>query len=122
MNPLASGPNLYAVIRLVRHDRRVNPCRVAPAGVLKTENFKELIPLTCKQVLNDLSEYLDGELDPVLVQNLTLHLEHCEDCRIVVDTTQKTIEISCNSEPVPLPNDVVERLRRSVGKRMGWEK
>ena len=78
--------------------------------------------MTCQQVLRQLSEYLDGELDPTMLESLTLHLEHCEDCRIVVHTTQKTIEISCNSEPVPLPNDVRERLRHSVGKRLGWEK
>jgi len=77
--------------------------------------------LTCQQVLRQLSEYLDGELDPSMLESLTRHLEHCEDCRIVVDTTRKTIEISCNSEPVPLPGDVSERLRRSVQKRMGWE-
>ncbi len=77
--------------------------------------------MTCKQVLNDLSEYLDGELDPVLVQNLTLHLEHCEDCRIVVDTTRKTIEVSCNSQPASLPQDVQDRLTRTVGKKMGWK-
>jgi len=76
--------------------------------------------LTCQQVLRQLSEYIDGELDPSLVASLSRHLEHCEDCRIVVHTTQKTIEISCNSEPVPLPDDVRERLWRSVQKKMGW--
>ena len=77
--------------------------------------------MTCQQVLSQLSDYLDGDLDPALVQSLTRHLDHCEDCRIVVHTTQKTIEISCNSEPVPLPQDVRERLRRSVSKKMGWD-
>ena len=78
--------------------------------------------MTCQQVLRQLSEYLDGELDPAMVESLTRHLEHCEDCSIVVQTTKKTIEISCNSKPVALSNEVRERLRRSVGKRMGWEK
>ena len=78
--------------------------------------------MTCQQVLRQLSEYLDGELDPAMLESLKRHLEHCEDCSIIVQTTKKTIEISCNSEPIPLPNDVRERLRRSVGKRMGWEK
>ena len=87
----------------------------------RAENSKGWIPLTCKQLLNDLSEYLDGELDPVLVQNLTMHLEHCEDCRIVVDTTRKTIEVSCNSQPASLPQDVQDRLTRTVGKKLGWK-
>ena len=77
--------------------------------------------MTCQQILQQLSEYLDGELDPSLIAGLERHLEHCEDCRLVVDTTRKTIEISCNSEPSPLPSDVQDRLLRSVGTKLGWK-
>ena len=77
--------------------------------------------MTCKEIIRQLSEYLDGELDPALIVSLERHLEHCDDCRLVVDTTRKTIEISCNSDPVPLPSDMQERLLRSVGAKLGWE-
>jgi anti-sigma factor (TIGR02949 family) len=77
--------------------------------------------LTCKETIRHLSDYLDGELDPSLIAGLERHLEHCDDCRLVVDTTRKTIEISCNSEPAPLPSDVQQRLLRSVGAKLGWK-
>lgn len=68
--------------------------------------------MLCKEVIRKLSEYLDGELEPALAAQLTVHLEDCEDCRLVVDTTRKTVEIFCKTEPVPLPEDVQHRLNR----------
>ena len=41
------------------------------------------------------------------------HLEHCEDCRIVVDTTRKTVEIFCNAGPAALPGNVHELLSQT---------
>ena len=75
--------------------------------------------LVCKRVIRQLSEYLDGELDSALLEELSTHLERCEDCRIVVDTCRKTIEIYCNTEPLPLPQDVRERLERALREKLG---
>ena len=68
--------------------------------------------MRCRQVVDKISEYLDGGLDPALVRELERHLEHCEDCRVVVDTTRKTIDVFSHTEPAPLPNDVSERLNQ----------
>jgi anti-sigma factor (TIGR02949 family) len=73
----------------------------------------------CKQLIDNLSGYLDGELDPELAARLAQHLEHCEDCSIVVDTTKKTIQICCSTEPAPLPQDVHERLNRLYAEKLG---
>ncbi len=78
--------------------------------------------MVCRELIRKLSEYLDGELDPTLAQELTGHLEHCEDCRIIVDTTRKTIEVYCNTEPAPLPKDVRRRLNRALGEKLGRTK
>ena len=59
--------------------------------------------MRCRQVIDKISDYLDGELDPELVRELERHLEHCEDCRIVVDTTHKTVEIFYHTEPAASP-------------------
>jgi anti-sigma factor (TIGR02949 family) len=75
--------------------------------------------LTCRKVIQQLSEFLDGELDPGLAEQLSRHLEHCEDCKLVVDTTRKTIEIYCNTEPMELPPAVRERLERTLAERLG---
>lgn len=47
--------------------------------------------ITCEDLLQHLSAYLDDELDDVLVQAAQDHLATCENCRVVLDSTQKTI-------------------------------
>jgi len=74
--------------------------------------------LKCRVVILELSNYLDADLDPGLRAEIERHLEHCEDCRLVVDTTRKTIEIFCGAEPLPLADDVRERLHAALEKRL----
>ena len=74
--------------------------------------------MNCKNVVRELSNYLDDALDQALKQSLEVHLEHCEDCHLLVDTTKKTIQIFCNSEPVPLSEDVRTRLHDALLKRL----
>jgi anti-sigma factor RsiW len=75
--------------------------------------------LNCLSVIRELSNYLDGELDAAARKELEQHLGRCEDCRLVVDTTRKTIQIFCNAEPVPLPEDVRLRLHAALERRLG---
>jgi anti-sigma factor RsiW len=73
--------------------------------------------VNCKKVILELTNYLDGTLDTTIRVDLEQHLARCTDCRVVVDTTKKTIQIFCNSEPVPLPTDVRERLHTALLER-----
>jgi anti-sigma factor RsiW len=73
--------------------------------------------MRCRQVIDKISEYIDGELDPELARELERHLAHCEDCRIVVDTANKTVEIFNHTEPAALPDDVRERLNGMFVRR-----
>lgn len=75
--------------------------------------------MNCRSVIHQLNDHLDGVLDPALAAELKRHLEHCEDCRVIVDTTRKTIEILCGSEPADLPSGVRERLQAALEKKLG---
>ncbi len=70
--------------------------------------------MNCRGVIRELSSYLDGDLPPSLLAELEIHLKRCEDCRLIVDTTRKTIEIYCNAEPIPIPEDVRTRLHQTL--------
>jgi predicted anti-sigma-YlaC factor YlaD len=74
--------------------------------------------LKCKSVIRELSNYLDGDLDGVLKLDLERHLQHCEDCSMVVDQTKRTVEIFCGSEPLELPTDVRSRLHQALHKKI----
>ena len=66
----------------------------------------------CKQLLGSLSEYIDGALQAELCSRIEEHLKDCEDCRIVVNTLRKTVELYEQQEPSDddLPDAVRERL------------
>jgi anti-sigma factor RsiW len=74
--------------------------------------------LKCSDIIRELSSYLNGETDTTLMADLERHLAHCEDCRLVVDTTRKTIHLFCNSQPAPLPEDVRARLHKALENRL----
>lgn len=66
---------------------------------------------TCRQLLESLSEYIDGSLDESLCAEIDRHIANCEDCRIVVDTLRKTIYLyHVTTDPPQVPSDVRDRL------------
>jgi anti-sigma factor (TIGR02949 family) len=69
----------------------------------------------CNHFLPGISDYLDGELSPELCSELEQHMSECERCRIVVDTTRKTIEIfQTTTDSQKAPSDVKERLYKRL--------
>lgn len=65
----------------------------------------------CKAMLGTLSEYIDGELPPELCQEIEQHLAGCDNCRIVLNTTKRTIDlVQMPVEQEEVPDDVRVRL------------
>jgi len=65
----------------------------------------------CASLLGSLSEYIDGGLNPELCHEIEKHLEGCENCRVVLNTTKRTIDlVHAPVEKPDLPEDVRERL------------
>lgn len=74
--------------------------------------------MNCKTLVLELENYLDKELDATLRATIEEHLSKCKKCRLIVDTTKKTVEIYCNSEPAPLPADTRKRLHEALAQRL----
>ena len=65
----------------------------------------------CEELLGSLSSYIDGDLPPELCVELEKHLAGCDDCRVVLNTTRRTIDLVHSPLEKPdLPDDVRERL------------
>jgi anti-sigma factor (TIGR02949 family) len=65
----------------------------------------------CKALLGTLSEYIDGELPSDLCREIEKHLEGCDNCRVVLNTTKRTIDlVHITPEEQTVPDDVRERL------------
>lgn len=65
----------------------------------------------CQELLGSLSLYIDGELPSELCRELEQHLAECDNCRVVLNTTKRTIDlVHAPLEKPDLPEDVRERL------------
>jgi anti-sigma factor RsiW len=74
--------------------------------------------LNCKNAIKEISDYLDGELDPVVRQQLAQHLSECKECTIIVSQTKLTVELFCDAEMVPLPEQVSTRLHQALRAKL----
>ena len=64
----------------------------------------------CGHLLGDLAVYLDGEASEALCLEIERHLEDCTNCRVVVDTLRKTVELVRDLPQPGLPEDTRQRL------------
>jgi len=74
--------------------------------------------LNCKGVIREISDYIDAALEPEVKKELEQHMEHCKDCKMVVDQTKRTVDVFCDSEPIELPIDVKTRLHEALRRKI----
>jgi predicted anti-sigma-YlaC factor YlaD len=72
--------------------------------------------LDCKEVLANLSCYIDGDGSAELRAALEAHFARCRRCRVVFDTTGKMLQIVADSDPFEVPLSVSARLYARVEK------
>ncbi len=78
--------------------------------------------LTCKEFLQELSDYLDATVDADLRHKLEVHISECPNCFVILDTTKKTIEVYKGVQPQPIPPEVYVRLMKAVEKKLAARK
>jgi Putative zinc-finger len=78
--------------------------------------------LTCKQFLQELNDYLDPNVDRELKTRLESHVSECPNCFVIVDTTQKTLQVYKGVEPQTIPDDVRTRLLKALEKKIAARK
>jgi predicted anti-sigma-YlaC factor YlaD len=70
--------------------------------------------LECKHVWTYLSDYLDQTLDATLLAEIELHLEHCEICSAILDSTRNVIVLSADERVFTIPVGFSERLHKRL--------
>ncbi len=78
--------------------------------------------LTCKQFLQELTDFLDETVSPEERRKLEDHISACPNCWVIADTTKKTIQVYKCSEPVSLPEGVKQRLMAALERKCASDK
>jgi anti-sigma factor RsiW len=73
--------------------------------------------VNCTKAMQELSSYLDRELDAELKKTLEAHLAFCNHCHAVYDSTKKTLEIYCDEKLFTLPEEVHHRLHEALKRK-----
>jgi predicted anti-sigma-YlaC factor YlaD len=77
--------------------------------------------LDCKEVLDNLSDYIDGEGSEDLRKAIEHHISRCGRCRVVFDTTGKMLKIVMDVAPFEVPLGVSARLYARLEKVLAEE-
>lgn len=66
--------------------------------------------MTCDELLQYLSAYLDRELDDDLTEAAQQHLATCQQCQVVLNTTQQVILLGHGQRQQAIPASQRKRL------------
>ncbi len=78
--------------------------------------------MTCTDFLAKMTDYFDGEVDAELLQEIRAHLEECDHCEILVNTTRQTIQIFRDHQVYELSTEVREQTVTNILHRCGLRK
>lgn len=74
--------------------------------------------LNCRHVWEYISGYLDNTLDEQTRLDVERHLEHCEICSAILDSTRNILILTADDRVFELPVGYSERLHARLQKTM----
>ena len=76
--------------------------------------MKGRMQLTCAEVRNELSNYLENDVTPELRRRLEAHVLGCPGCRAVYDGVRNVITLVRGDEVIELPAGFSRRLQERL--------
>jgi len=78
--------------------------------------MKKTKTISCQDVIDHLCDYIDSNLNEAQYLALKAHIADCQNCQIVINTLNKTIELcKSGSDNIKLPDEVRKRLITKLG-------
>ena len=74
--------------------------------------------LECKHVWTHISGYLDQGLPPDVLELVQEHLDHCEICSAVLDSTRNILILTADERVFELPLGFSERLHARLDEEI----
>jgi len=67
--------------------------------------------LDCQHVWREISNYIDGDIEPSMRSSIEKHVAHCRHCAAILDSTRNIIYLIADERTFALPAGFSERLR-----------
>jgi predicted anti-sigma-YlaC factor YlaD len=69
-----------------------------------------MLEITCAEVRQELSNYVDDDVTPALRAQMEAHFAHCRGCRAIYDGVRNVIRLIGDTEVIELPEGFSRRL------------
>jgi len=70
--------------------------------------------IDCEHVWDHISAYIDGDVDAALRADINKHLETCEICSAVLDSTRNVVVLIADGRVFELPTGFSDRLHKRL--------
>ena len=77
--------------------------------------------LNCKHVWACISDYIDDSVAAELREEIERHLEHCEICSAILDSTRNILVLTADERIFELPVGYRERLHERLARELADE-
>lgn len=81
-----------------------------------------VVEISCVEVWQEISNYVDGDVEPEMKSRMEAHLRKCKHCVAVLEGTRNTVQLLADGEWFPLPTNFSERLLRRLSSEFCEDK
>src|SRR2546430_2490517 len=74
--------------------------------------------VNCEEVWREISNYIDGEVDPGLRSAMEEHFRHCQHCTAVLDGTRNVVQLYGDERMFEVPLGFSSRLHQRLEQNM----
>jgi len=75
--------------------------------------------VSCEHVLNELSNFIDGDIDAALKVEIENHLKTCRNCSVLHDSLRKMLVIVADEQVFEIPVGYSARLHAFIERKIG---
>jgi anti-sigma factor RsiW len=74
--------------------------------------------MSCRELFERLSEYVDGELSQEICQEIQRHMQGCDPCVAFAKTLKKTADLCRRLPSQPIPPEIAADLRAYLATQL----
>ncbi|WP_348261297.1 zf-HC2 domain-containing protein [Telmatobacter sp. DSM 110680] len=74
--------------------------------------------IDCNHVWEHISAYIDNDVDPAVRADIDRHLETCEICSAVLDSTRNVVILMADNRVFELPAGFSDRLHAHIDREI----
>jgi hypothetical protein len=75
------------------------------------------IEISCVEVWREISNYVEGDLDPELRARIEMHFKTCKHCTAVREGTRNVVQLIGDGKVFEVPTGFSQRLYLKLSKR-----